>query len=419
MSADDTSVRSPGAARRPHLLWVNHFAVAPDMGGGTRHIEMSRELVRLGWRVTIAASDFHLHRRDYLRRAGASDRAPVREEIDGVTMAWLWAAPYRGNDHRRVWNWLSFGRSLGKLRLDDRPDVVIGSTPHLFAARTAGRLARRLGVPFVLEVRDLWPESLAVTGRRPGLGYHALAALARSLYRSADAIVVLADGVRNYLAKTGVPRGKIAFVPNGVDAARYADVRGREERDTLRLVYAGAHGPANGLEAVLDAAERLRDEPRVSWLLVGDGPSRDELKESAARRGLTCVTFAEPVPKSRMPSLLAECDAGLMVLKDVPLFSYGVSPNKLFDYWGASLPVVCNVPGEVAKLVEQANGGVQAADGSGAALAAAVRRLLALSPARRRALGRSGREWVERERDRPLLAARLDTVLRRAMAERS
>ena len=405
-----------GTARR--VLWVNHFAVTPDMGGGTRHVEIGRELVRRGWSVHLAASDFHLHRRRYERRPDDTQRAPIRELLDGVEIDWLWAAPYEGNDLRRVWNWLSFSRSLLALEPSARPDVVIGSSPHLFAALAARRVARRLGVPFVLEVRDLWPETLAVGTRGASVGYAALWALARHLYRVADRIVVLAPGTADYLERTGVPRAKLLCVPNGVDMSSFGTLE-PEPRDRLRLVYAGAHGPANGLDAVLVAADLLRNDSRVSFVLVGDGPSKAELEASAAARGLPNVRFHAPIAKSAMPAFLADCDAGLMVLKEVPVFAFGVSPNKLFDYWGAALPVVCNVPGEVASMVRSAGGGVQAHDSSGAALAEAIRELLRVSPSDRRSIGRRGRKWVSAERDRPLLAARLDTALRQLLRVRA
>ena len=402
-------------ARPPRLLWVNHFAVAPDMGGGTRHFEMGRELVRRGWSVTVAASDFHLHGRVYLRRTGAEDRSPKPEVLDEVGFVWLWAAPYEKNDWRRVWNWLSFGRSLSRwIRAGERPDVIVGSTPHLFAAFAAWRAARRYRVPFVLEVRDLWPESLAVGGARRGPTYWALHALARFLYRAADRIVVLAQGVGDFLARAGVAPHRIVHAPNGVDVAAYPQ-SAHTPRASLRLAYAGAHGPANGLDAVLEAATILREEPRVTFDLVGDGPSKPSLVEAARTRGLDNVRFREPISKRAMPAFLADCDAGLMVLKDVPLFSFGVSPNKLFDYWGASLPVVCNVPGDVANMVRESGGGIQARDASGAALADAIRGLLAFPPAERAAMGERGRTWVARERDRPVLTARLDGALRRLL----
>jgi glycosyltransferase involved in cell wall biosynthesis len=402
------------AARRaaPRLLWVNHFAVVPDMGGGTRHFEMGRELAKRGWAVTVAASDFHLHGRTYMRRTSEADRSARIETLDGVGFAWLWAAPYDKNDWRRAWNWLSFGRSLDRwANGTERPDIVMGSTPHLFAALAAWRAARRYRVPFVLEVRDLWPESLAVGSIRRGPSYWALHVLARFLYRAADRIVVLAQGVADFLARGGVAPDRIILAPNGVDVGAYTRTT-RASREQLRLAYAGAHGPANGLEAVLDAAELLWDEPRVAFDLVGDGPSKAGMLERARVRGLDNIRFREPIAKSAMPALLAECDAGLMVLKNVPLFAFGVSPNKLFDYLAASLPVICNVPGEVADMVRQSGAGIQARDGSGEALADAIRKLLALSPPDRAAMGARGRTWVERERDRPTLTAHLDAALR-------
>ncbi|HEX8242223.1 MAG TPA: glycosyltransferase family 4 protein [Longimicrobium sp.] len=396
----------------PRLLWVNHFAVLPQQGGGTRHFELGRELVRRGWEVTVAASDLNLHTRRYSARGGESDRRAVDEVVDGVRFRWLWAPPYTANDWRRARNWLAFSARVRRGQAGERADVVIGSSPHLFAALAAERLARRWGVPFVLEVRDLWPESLLAVGARRGAFYRALDRIARHLYRRAARIVVLARGSADYLAaERGVPREKLVLVPNGVDVSAFASVD-RPERAELTLVYTGAHGPANGLDAVLDAAERLRGDGRIRFLLVGDGPAKAELVDDARRRGLENVEFRDPIPKAEMPRLLAGADAGLMVLRQAPLFSFGVSPNKLFDYLGAALPVVCNVPGEVAAMVADAGAGEQAADASGAALADAVLRLAAHPPAERAAMGRAGRAWVAREHDRPVLAERLDRMLR-------
>lgn len=398
--------------RAPHLLIVNHFALAPDMGGGTRHIELGRELARRGWRVTIAASDFHVLERAYARREGANDKRVIEETVDGVRFRWLWSSPYDRNDGKRVANWLSFARAVVRARWrDDPPDVVLGSSPQLFAALGAWRVARRLRVPFVFEVRDLWPESLGVAGRRRGPGYWGLWVVARFLYRAASRIVVLSRGVQDYLEELGVPADRIVYVPNGADLETFAD-RATQRGDALRVVYAGAHGPANGLDIVLAAAASLRDEPRITFLLVGDGPAKEELVAQARAAGLANVEFLDPVPKARIPQLLASCGAGLMVLKDVPLFAFGVSPNKLFDYWGAGLPVICNVPGEVAAWVRDSNGGVQTANATAESLGQAIRALLALGTERRTAMGAAGREWVGREHDRPILAARLDAAVR-------
>jgi glycosyltransferase involved in cell wall biosynthesis len=394
-----------------HLLWINHFAVAPSDGGGTRHYDLAQAMAPHGWRVTIAASDFHLHTRGYTRRPTPHSRAAIPERVGDVEFLWLWAAPYTGNDWRRARNWLSFSRSLARYAPNgSRPDVIIGSSPHLFAALAALRMARRLRVPFVLEVRDLWPESIVAAGGRRGPAYHALGSLARYLYARADRIIVLARGTGDHLTGLGVDPARIVYVPNGADPMPAARRQPRTGTP-FTLVYAGAHGPANGLDTVLDAAALLRDHP-VRILLVGDGPSKAALVERAARDGLPNVEFRDPVPKTAMPALLASADAGLMVLRDAPLFAFGVSPNKLFDYLAAGLPVVCNVPGDVATMLLDASAGEQTADASPRALANAILRLAQRSPDALRAMGDAGRSWVGREHGRPVLAQRLDAALR-------
>lgn len=403
-------VASRQLAKR-RLLWINHFAVTPRDGGGTRHFEMGRELCSRGWHVTVAAADFHLQARRYTRRLGPAVRNEIKEHADGVELRWLWSAPYAKNDWRRAWNWMSFALSLLQAEQSNRPDVVVGSSPHLFAALAGARIATRHGVPFVLEVRDLWPESMVAAGGRKGPAYHFFAGLARYLYRRADRILCLARGTQAHLKQMGVDGRKLVYIPNGVDPDAFRGIE-RSPGETFTLVYAGAHGPANGLEVVLDAADLLRDRNGLRFLLVGDGPAKANLTQSAAVRGLSNVEFRDPVPKVSMRDIFAEADAGLMVLRDTPLFAYGVSPNKLFDYFGAELPVVCNVPGEVAAMVEAAGGGEQATPGSAQSLADAVVRLYERSAAEREAMGRTAREWVVREHGRPVLADRLDAALR-------
>ena len=361
--------------------------------------------------MTIAASDFHLHTRRYTRRSGEGDRAPIEEHIEGVRFVWLWSAPHRRNDWRRGINWLTFARSLVRWAgSEDASDVVIGSSPHLLAAAAARRVARAWSVPFVFEVRDLWPESLLAAGGRRGPVYAGMRLVADHLYRRADRIIVLARGSGTYLReRRGVPPDSIAYVPNGVDPSLYGERQDRSPGE-LTLVYAGAHGPANGLGAVLEAADRLRDRP-VRFRLVGDGPAKAELVREAGERRLEKVEFLDPVSKWEMPSLLHAADGGLMVLREAPLFSFGVSPNKLFDYFAAGLPVVCNVDGEVAGMVREAEAGELARPGSVDSLTTAIERLLDRSEAERRAMGDAARAWVAQHHARPILAARLAGVL--------
>ena len=391
----------------------------PEDGGGTRHFELGRELVGKGWQVSIFASDLHLHSREYTRRTNPSDHETKHATRDGVEIRWLWASRYERNDWQRAWNWLTFYRSVTReaRALQTPPDIVIGSSPQLFAAAAARKLARNAGAAFVFEVRDLWPESLLAVGGRRHLAYRLLDRVAKNLYRDADRILVLARGTRDYLTGRGIPASKIVYVPNGVDIDAIQPVMDRDEaRDSagakpFTLIYAGAHGPANGLDRVLDAAEILGAAANTRFVLVGDGPAKAALRNEAERRELRQVEFWDPVSKFALADMLNEADAGLMVLRDAPLFSFGVSPNKLFDYLAAALPVVCSVPGEVAEMVAQAGAGVQAVDTSGRALAEAVRTLVAMDPADRKRMGGAGRQWVEKEHSRQVLGQRLDAFL--------
>jgi glycosyltransferase involved in cell wall biosynthesis len=399
----------------PTVLFVNQFALLPADGGGTRHFELGRELVQRGWRVTVMASDLHLHTRTYSRRSTSSDRSSIAETVEGVDFQWLWAATYHANDWRRAWNWVTFWYGVRRARRGlVAPAIVVGSSPQLFAALAARFLARSFGVPFVLEVRDLWPESLLAAGGKGGIAHWLLDRLAWSLYRDADRILVLAKGAQEYLAARGLPVDKFIYVPNGVDIHAVAPpAKARAAEGPFIVLYAGAHGPANGLDQVLDAAEILRPVTNVRFLLVGDGPIKHELMRDARRRALTNVEFRGAVPKSALVELLHTADAGLMVLRDSPLFSFGVSPNKLFDYLAAGLPVVCNVRGEVAQMVKDADAGVQASDASGAALAAAVLRMAEMAPSVRRRMAQAGRDWVKQNHSRQVLGGRLDQMLRK------
>lgn len=395
------------------VLWVNHFAVTPDQGGGTRHFELSRRLIEIGWKVTVAASDFNFQSRRYNRRRSSELRVAIPERVQGVMFDWLWSAEYSSNNWRRAWNWLTFSYSvLTRYKSEPGFDVVIGSSPHLFAALAGFVLAKRLHVPYVLELRDLWPESLVAVRGKKGPGYLLLGLLARSLYRWSDRIVVLASGSAEYLARSGIDAGKMCVIQNGVDTSAFIERAVPYPREgEFTIVYTGAHGPANGLDVVLDAAELLLDVKFLKILLVGDGPSKPALIEAAAARRLGNVEFVASVPKSAVPAILAAADAGLMVLRDAELFSFAVSPNKLLDYLASELPVVCNVPGEVATMLAESGAGIQATDSSPQSLADAVRRLMAQAPDIRRAMGRAGREWVKRERSPAILGERLSELL--------
>jgi len=382
------------------VLVLNQFALPRSSAGGTRHVEVFGRLQ--GWQALVLAG-----RKALLNQSTVADEGILRT---------VPVTPYSGNGISRVVNWLSYTIAAFVRGVARRPvDVVYGSSPHLGAAVAGLAIARIHRARFVLEVRDLWPRILLDSGMftESSLIYRALRWLELFLYRQADAIVVLAKGSGWELECDGVDPGKIHFLPNGAEPADFIVetdrrvLRDRHGLDGTVVVYAGAHGPANGLDLVLDAAEELTDTD-VRFVLVGDGVAKADLVADARRRGLTNVQFRDPIAKSEIPSLFAAADIGLHCLADVPLFRHGVSPNKLYDYMAAGLPVVTNTPGEVAAMVDDAGAG-EAVDPEGIAMA--VRRLLSLDAEVLAKLGANGRSWMADNRSRTALATELEHLL--------
>ncbi len=379
---------------RPRVLVLNHFAAPRGEAGGTRHVELFSRLE--GWDHLIIASDLNPHTG---RRVGDSEGF--------VTVP---VAGYSSNGLSRILNWVSYAvrATLRGMRVG-RVDVVYGSSPHLLAALAAWVLAVIKRAPFVLEVRDLWPKVLVDMNHMSTSSpvYRVLTLLEEFLYARARTIVVMAEGSRTELIARGVPADKIVYIPNGADPDDFVPSAPREELrerygfTRITAVYAGAHGPANGLDLLLDGAA---ETPEVDVVLVGGGVLKDDLRRDAEHRGLTNVRFLDPVPKTEIPDLLAAADIGLHVLADVELFRSAVSPNKVFDYMAAGLPTLTNCPGLVADLVERAEAGIAVAPSE---LSPGLKGLHTLGEHDRSALGTSGREWIESNQSRFAMAARL------------
>ena len=382
------------------VLVLNHAAGEFGSPGGTRHVEMFSRL--RDWSYLIAVGNH-----------ATVDAAPSGSKIGYLALP---TTPFAGNGIDRIANWASYAASaVSRLAFGRRPDVVYASSPHLLAGLAGYWLSRRWRVPFVLEIRDLWPQVLVDMGQMEATSpvYRVLERLEVFLYDKADRVVVMADGTRDYLVAKGVPAAKIKFIPNAADpedfvvATPRAELRERFGFTRCTCVYTGAHGPANGLDLLLDAANDLVEED-VDIVLVGNGPSKSDLQGRARDLGLSNVRFLDPIPKTEIPGLMAAADIGLHVLADVPLFRYGVSPNKVFDYLASGLPMVTNVPGEVGALVTESGGGIAVGP---TGLAAGIRKLIGCDSARFAAVGRAGQEYMRKHRSRTAMAARLQDLL--------
>lgn len=401
------------------VVWiVNHYAQAPSGPGGTRHHSLARHLQLHGWQtLLLSGSCEHNTGR---QRLHPSERQRL-ECCEGVDVLWLRVAgePSSGG-WRRFATMLSFAITLlrpSRTRGLPRPDVVIGSTVHPFAALAACLLARRHRVPFVFEVRDLWPLTLVAMGaiRAGGPVDRGLAWLERWLAHRAARIFVLMPGGIAYYQALGIPSSRLLWLPNGAELPATPPAALRVQPHPFQLLYCGAHGPANALETVLDAMADLQGRgvgpDQLILRLIGEGSSKAALQQRAQTLGLSAVRFEPAVPKQALAALSAEADAFVVAMQPLPeLYRYGISFNKLFDYFLAGRPVV-SASCAAHDPVLGADAGLLVPAGDSCALADAIDRLRQLPHEDRQRLGANGRAYLEAHHAYPLLAQRLARAL--------
>jgi glycosyltransferase involved in cell wall biosynthesis len=297
------------------------------------------------------------------------------------------------------------------------PDIVVATTPQFFcgvAGMVVSRLKRR---PFVLEVRDLWPDSvvqLLQLKSRLLIGF--LERIERIMYRSTSGIVVNSRAFIDHIATFGIPENRMALIYNGVDPSLFHDharndalLRDHDLEGRFLVAYVGTLGMAHGLVTVLEAAELLRDLPDVTFLLIGDGSDRDRLEEELRERKLTSVHLLGLRPRSEIPQWIASIDLSLVLLRDIPVLET-VIPSKIFETLAEARPVVLAARGEIRRLVEEAKAGFVIDPEESRQLAEAVRYVRA-HPEEAEARARTGREWVQKHFLRDDLARQMAVFL--------
>lgn len=397
---------------------INHYAEPYG-----RHHNLAGELIRRGHRVVIFASSFD-HRTRQENRLAPGEKVK-REDIDGVPYVWLRTPPYPGNTSARVWNMAVFaGRiwRVGKAAGFERPDVIIGSSPHLFAALAAQRLAARFRVPFVLEVRDLWPQSLVdlanVSARHPVV--RGLEKIERYLYRRAARIISLLPGAVDHMVEKGADRERVVWIPNGINTDLVPPPEPPPNDGVFTVMYTGAHGLANALDVLLEAASIVGSETwgrGVRFRFIGDGPEKPRLMERVRGENIKNVFFEDSVPRNKVYNLLKESNVLWVTLKDSPLYRWGISLNKLYDYLAAARPIVFGANVTVNPVAE-AQAGLTVPPENPLALAEAIKELLYMSPEKRWEMGLCGREYVERYHSFARLADKLEKTLKDAMKDK-
>lgn len=390
-----------------NILLINHYAGSPDLGMEFRPYYLAREWVKAGHRVRIIGATFsHLRRLQPLHG---------RQNINGIEYDWIETPAYEGNGVARVRNIIAFSSALRRRAIDIakdfKPDYVIASSTHPFDIYGARRIARHAGAGLVFEVHDLWPLSPVELG---GMStWHpfivATGSAERAALRSADTVISILPKTLDYLAGRGMPRARWYHVPNGIVVDEPQDALPTEHAAVLDAMrgkfivgYAGAHGVANDLGTLIEAA-RVTTDPSIHFVLVGQGPERDRLKAMA--HGMPNVTFLNPVPKASVQALLERFDVLYFGMKKQPLYRFGISLNKMMDYMLAGKPII--------QAVEAGNDPIKTA-GCGytvepenpQAIAAAVSKMAALDDLNRAAMGGRGKAYVLANHDYRILAQR-------------
>lgn len=310
------------------------------MSGGTRHYDFAKELVKRGHSVTIVASSFHYAKYQEMKEYGDSEY--LLEAMDGIQFVWFKTPAYFGNGIGRVINMLSYTlkalKFMPKLS-QNKPDIIVGSSVHLFAVWAAYRLSLRYKVPFIMEVRDLWPQTLIDMGISKWHPFILLlGVLEKYLYKKADKIISNLPHAYEYIGQF-VEKEKFVWISNGVDLSNIIYTP-KESNGKFVVSYTGSMGVANNLQLLLDVAKRLKDKTNIYFRIVGEGVEKGKLKVFVNENNLLNVSIENSIPKNEVTNILQNSDVLFLSLKDSPLYRFGISLNKLFDYMASGRVII-------------------------------------------------------------------------------
>ncbi len=407
------------------ILYINHYAGSPEHGMEFRPYYLAREWVNAGHEVVIVAADqSHLRQKNPVLQGKT-----LEQDIDGIRYLWCRTPRYDGNGVGRVINIFGFLFALMRrwrvLKKTFTPDLVIASSTYPLDTVPARCIARDSGAHFAYEVHDLWPLTpVEVGGMSPRHPFIMMLQWAEDFgYRNADTVISMLPCARDYMHEHGMAHDKYHVIPNGVVLSEWENEALPLPREHDELIYrlksegrflvgyAGGHGLANALDFLLEAAAQLKGLP-LAFVLVGDGPDKGALVSASRALGLTNVHFLPAIPKRAVPSFLAQMDALFIGWRKLPIYRFGINPNKLFDYMMAARPVIHSVDAG-NDMVREAGAGVSVVSEDPTAIADAVKQMMALPAETRVAMGEAGREYILARHDYRVLARRFLEACRR------
>lgn len=416
---------------RGSLLLFNHYAVTRDMAGGTRHYDIGRILANRGYDVTVIASDCPHggHRRSHCTN-GEEYVVENFAEAPGLRFVWIRTAEEGAGLVSRAISMFSYlpratavTHKLIRQHALPEPTWVVGSCVHQFAGLAGLKIARQYSVPFIYEVRDLWPEVLMEIGRWSR--HHPLVVasslMSKYLYRHADQVVTLQPGSETAIASYGIAASHITVIPNGVDLQR-TEVPSRRLPGTegfFLVVYAGSHGRANALDELIDAAARCDSarDSQLKFLLIGSGPEKVRLQRRVHDEDLVNVMFSDPVPKNDIYALLKGANAFFLGTSHAHPYDAGMSMNKVMDYLAVGHPVVLACDAAL-NPVSASGGGLVVPSNRPEQLADAFQCLMTMSSTELDAIGERGKLYARQNLSVEHLADLWEGVLRGSLLRR-
>jgi glycosyltransferase involved in cell wall biosynthesis len=398
------------------ILLINHYAGSLKHGMEYRPFYLAREWVKLGHKVTVVAATF-----SHLRTQSPNIVSNLSTEyIDGIQYVWLRTPGYHGNGSGRVINMLTFIWKLFQFQKAivgrSRPDIVIASSTYPLDIYPAFRIAKKSLAKLIFEVHDLWPLSpIELGGMSPRHPYIIVMQWAEKFaYRRSDKIISILPKTEDHMREHGMVPNKFAYIPNGIDVDEWTnntkplpdEHQGMfdrlKEKGHFIIGYAGAHGLANSLYSLIEAAQLLENRP-VTFVLVGQGPEKAALVQRVKKLGLTNVIFLPPITKKSIPLLLEMMDVLYIGLQRQPLFRFGISPNKLMDYMMAGKPIIQAIEAG-NDMVSESGCGISIPPENPEKIAEAVMRLMRLSYVDRERMGERGKQYVMTNHDYRTLA---------------
>ena len=391
-----------------NIVIFNHYFIPPNHSGGTRHYSLAKYLVQQGHQVTIVAANFN----HFSKKSITNSKKITRETIDNISIIWLPTPEYIENSLSRIKNMLSYSWQCKNVAsLIEQPiDCVIGSSPHLFAAFSAYRFAKKIKAPFVLEVRDLWPESLIQIGKISK--WHPLVLLFKKLetylYRRANQIISLLPDAKKYISQYTNP-DKIHWLPNFIDRQLFW-AKNKISHDPFTIIYLGSHGKANQLDIIIDAAIALEKYPnKIEFQLIGNGPEKKRLQQKAAN--YPHIRFLDAVPKNQVSDYLSKGDAFILALSETELYEYGVSLNKLYDYMIMAKPIIY-IGNSSNNPIKDMQSGVHIPSHDIQKIVDAISHLASLNEIDREKMGNLNRQYVLQHHELSVVGEKLIEIIR-------